>query len=95
MDVVHAFWMLSWCHPLAAQLHNHAGLLQPRYILLPLHVNYPAAPQACCLVRLDLSQSAWQLSSSNRSISVTARLPAHVLGVLAAAGVVQQDPLYR
>lgn len=51
--------------------------------------------QACCLVRLDLSQSAWQLSSSNRSISVQARLPAHVLGVLAAAGVVQEDPLYR
>jgi hypothetical protein len=54
-----------------------------------------ATLQAWCLVRLDLSQSAWQLSSGNRSISVTTRLPAHVLGVLAAAGVVQQDPLYR
>jgi peptidoglycan/LPS O-acetylase OafA/YrhL len=51
--------------------------------------------QVCCLVRLDLSQSAWQLSSSNHSINVQTRLPAHVLGVLAAAGVVQQDPLYR
>jgi hypothetical protein len=65
--------------------------------------HYIAAPkfffmlflQACCLVRLDLSDSAWQLSSSNRSISLQTRLPAHVLGVLAAAGVVQQDPLYR
>eukprot|EP00882_Tetradesmus_deserticola_P022363 GHRQ01024265.1.p1 GENE.GHRQ01024265.1~~GHRQ01024265.1.p1 ORF type:complete len:229 (+),score=85.34 GHRQ01024265.1:182-868(+) len=53
-----------------------------------------ALQHVCCLLRLDLSQPAWQLSSSNRSISLQARLPAHVLGVLAAAGVVQQDPLY-
>lgn len=46
-------------------------------------------------VHMDLSTEAWQLSNSNQSVAVTTTLPAHVLGVLTAAGVVQQDPLYR
>uniref|UniRef100_A0A383VEX7 Beta-mannosidase-like galactose-binding domain-containing protein n=1 Tax=Tetradesmus obliquus TaxID=3088 RepID=A0A383VEX7_TETOB len=54
-----------------------------------------AVQQACCLVRLDLTTPAWQLSSSNGSISLQTHPPVHVLGALAAAGLVQQDPLYR
>ncbi|KAF8062032.1 hypothetical protein HT031_004292 [Scenedesmus sp. PABB004] len=51
-------------------------------------------PAAAPLARLDLSSGPWALTSANGSVHVrAARLPAHVLGLLAAAGVVAADPL--
>jgi hypothetical protein len=48
------------------------------------------------LVHVDLgSQKAWTLRNANQSISLPATVPAHALSVLASAGVIAQDPLYR
>eukprot|EP00878_Enallax_costatus_P023191 GHUV01024656.1.p1 GENE.GHUV01024656.1~~GHUV01024656.1.p1 ORF type:complete len:187 (+),score=26.66 GHUV01024656.1:294-854(+) len=50
---------------------------------------------AADLVTVDLSAQPWRLTNANQSVAVPTTLPAHVLGVLAAAGIVQSDPLYR
>ena len=44
---------------------------------------------------MDLSGQKWKLSNANNSISLPTTVPAHALSVLAAAGVVAEDPLYR
>jgi hypothetical protein len=50
----------------------------------------------CELVRVDLTRhQRWQLSNANGSIQLPAALPAHTLSVLASAGLVAADPLYR
>eukprot|EP00775_Hariotina_reticulata_P000988 gene988-1315_t len=55
-----------------------------------------AFPQAAGLKRFTLSaEPDWVLTNSNSSIQLPVKLPGHVLGMLAAAGLVQPDPLYR
>jgi hypothetical protein len=49
------------------------------------------------LVHVDLAaaEQGWTLSNANGSISLPTRVPAHTLAVLADAGLVAADPLFR